>query len=398
MTSDAAASDSSDGLIERQKKRKEAERSALEARKAEILSRQEWETAWVALCGRVTDSMVISWDESREPLVLNLAEIVQRRGFGEYVERIETRIHRWFEMERPELYQNPVRNIIIGHLDLEDTRIESRSSHPVEFENIQAAACVLRRAIHGIKPLVPVGMCVESLRSTVWWDLQFAMDDEITEKGVLPVEPIPREVADIKRSNAAFIEESKRLAILHHPQIREAGDSNEAAEVNRSIQEFEVAHEYLKRKHPPLAWIASDVWIQDWNDSKEVADGISSNEEIPTQQTPRQVKSHGEASRTVDGLYADERCLIWDGERYERLTRKMVEILEVFVDQFNRGFPVVNLDLIFRRTGKRFDGGFIGQAFKQNRKGSPPLHNVHVVIEKVSDGEYRLLPPSENNS
>jgi hypothetical protein len=105
-----------------------------------------------------------------------------------------------------------------------------------------------------------------------------------------------------------------------------------------------------------------------------------------------------DARRPEDGLYADERCLIWDGERYERLTRKMVEILEVFVDQFNRGFPVVNLDLIFRRTGKRFDGGFIGQAFKQNRKGSPPLHDVHAVLEKISDGEYRLLPPSENNS
>ena len=115
-------------------------------------------------------------------------------------------------------------------------------------------------------------------------------------------------------------------------------------------------------------------------------------------QLVQQVETKDESSRTVDGLYADERCLIWDGERYERLTRKMVEILEVFVDQFNRGFPVVNLDLIFRRTGKRFDGGFIGQAFKQNRKGSPPLHDVHVVIEKISDGEYRLLPPSENNS
>lgn len=94
-----------------------------------------------------------------------------------------------------------------------------------------------------------------------------------------------------------------------------------------------------------------------------------------------------------DGLYETERCLIWGGVRYERLTDKMVGVLRVFVDRYEKGFPIVRVDSF----NPPFDGGFIGQAFKLNRKGEPPIHKVAEAIEKVADGEYRLIDPGIKN-
>lgn len=94
-----------------------------------------------------------------------------------------------------------------------------------------------------------------------------------------------------------------------------------------------------------------------------------------------------------DGLYETERCLIWGGVRYERLTDKMVEVLRVFVDRYDKGFPIVRVDSF----NPPFDGGFIRQAFKLNRKGEPPIHKVAEAIEKVADGEYRLSDPGIKN-
>jgi hypothetical protein len=96
-----------------------------------------------------------------------------------------------------------------------------------------------------------------------------------------------------------------------------------------------------------------------------------------------------------DGLFPDERCLIWGGCRFDRLTEKMVKILAVFDEQFKAGFPVVNLSMIESKTKIRFDGAFINQAFKQNRKGEPPTHPVAAVIETVGRGEYRLKEPQK---
>lgn len=96
-----------------------------------------------------------------------------------------------------------------------------------------------------------------------------------------------------------------------------------------------------------------------------------------------------------DGLFPDGRCFIWGGHRYERLTTKMVDILRVFVEQFEAGFPIVNLQTIEFKTEFRFDGAFVSQAFKQNRRGEPPIHPVAAVIETVGRGEYRLVEPQK---
>jgi hypothetical protein len=94
-----------------------------------------------------------------------------------------------------------------------------------------------------------------------------------------------------------------------------------------------------------------------------------------------------------DGLYPDERCLIWGSERFERLSPKMIKILRVMVDQYQSGFPTVSVKTIQDKTRIQFDGAFVTQAFKQNRKGEPPLHPVASMIEKIADGEYRLIDP-----
>ena len=94
-----------------------------------------------------------------------------------------------------------------------------------------------------------------------------------------------------------------------------------------------------------------------------------------------------------DGLYPDERCFVWGGARYDRLTDKMVEVLRKFVDQRKKGFPIVRVDSF----NPPFDGGFIRQAFKQNRQGKPQIHEVAEVIEKVANGEYRLIDPGIKN-
>lgn len=94
-----------------------------------------------------------------------------------------------------------------------------------------------------------------------------------------------------------------------------------------------------------------------------------------------------------DGLHPDERCLIWGGKKYERLTPKMISILDVMIEQFKKGFSNVSLDLIRQKKKINFDGSFIQEAFKQNRRGEPKLHPVSKVIEKVADGEYRLIDP-----
>jgi hypothetical protein len=96
-----------------------------------------------------------------------------------------------------------------------------------------------------------------------------------------------------------------------------------------------------------------------------------------------------------DGLFANERCFIWGGRRFERLTEKMVKVLAVFDDQFRAGFPIVNLPTIESKTGIQFDGAFISQAFKQNRKGEPTIHPVADVIVNVGRGEYRLTEPQK---
>lgn len=98
---------------------------------------------------------------------------------------------------------------------------------------------------------------------------------------------------------------------------------------------------------------------------------------------------------TVGCLYPAERCLIWGGKRFERLTKKMIDVLAVLIEQFEKGFPVVPVSLIQEKTGLRFDGAFITQAFKQNRKGEPPIHSVASVIEKIADGEYRMIDPDK---
>ncbi|MBL8852892.1 MAG: hypothetical protein JNK57_02860 [Planctomycetaceae bacterium] len=96
-----------------------------------------------------------------------------------------------------------------------------------------------------------------------------------------------------------------------------------------------------------------------------------------------------------DGLFPDAKCFIWGGRRFERLTVKMVNVLTVFTDQFRSGFPIVNLQTIQSKINTRFDGAFISQAFKQNRKGEPPIHPVAAVIEIVGRGEYRLIDPQK---
>jgi hypothetical protein len=96
-----------------------------------------------------------------------------------------------------------------------------------------------------------------------------------------------------------------------------------------------------------------------------------------------------------DGLFANERCFIWGGRRFDRLTPKMIKVLAVFDDQTRDGFPIVNLQTIELKTGIRFDGAFISQAFKQHRKGEPPIHPVANAIEYVGRGEYQLVKPQK---
>jgi hypothetical protein len=97
-----------------------------------------------------------------------------------------------------------------------------------------------------------------------------------------------------------------------------------------------------------------------------------------------------------DGLYIEEKALVWGGQRYERLTKKMIEILAVFVGQYKKGFPVVSLSLIRERTDYSFDGSFLTQAFKQKRKGEPNENPVVSVIESAGSGSYRLIDPARH--
>lgn len=94
-----------------------------------------------------------------------------------------------------------------------------------------------------------------------------------------------------------------------------------------------------------------------------------------------------------DGLYRVEKCFVWGGQRFERLTKKMIAVMGVFESQYRDGFPLVPLNLIKKESGYNFDGSFIDQAFKQNRKGEPPTHPVASLIKMESPGNYRLLDP-----
>lgn len=94
-----------------------------------------------------------------------------------------------------------------------------------------------------------------------------------------------------------------------------------------------------------------------------------------------------------DGLYRVEKCFVWGGQRFERLTPKMIEILQLFETQYRKGFPLVSLDLIKNQSKYQVDGSFVNQAFKQNRKGEPKINPVADLIKMESPGHYRLIDP-----
>ncbi|HMO14370.1 MAG TPA: hypothetical protein PKD64_11470 [Pirellulaceae bacterium] len=96
-----------------------------------------------------------------------------------------------------------------------------------------------------------------------------------------------------------------------------------------------------------------------------------------------------------DGLYDDEKVIVWGGVRYDLLTKKMIDILSVLVEQYQKGFPVVSLDLIREQSGYPFYGSFKAQAFKQKRKGEPTIHPVADIIEPAGSGSYRLIDPKK---
>ncbi len=97
-----------------------------------------------------------------------------------------------------------------------------------------------------------------------------------------------------------------------------------------------------------------------------------------------------------DGLYCDEKTMVWGGKKYEKLTKKMVAILTVFVEQYKKGFPKVPLGLIKQKSGYPIEGSFLDQAFKQHRRDEPRVHPVAKVIESAGAGFYRLIDPTIN--
>jgi len=102
-----------------------------------------------------------------------------------------------------------------------------------------------------------------------------------------------------------------------------------------------------------------------------------------------------QASEPKYELFPEERTIRIGYWQFDRLTPKMVKILSVFVEQYEKGFPIVDLEMIRNRTKYRFDGGFLRQAFKQKRSGQPPMHPVASLMVQVSDGNYRLMDPTE---
>ncbi len=111
--------------------------------------------------------------------------------------------------------------------------------------------------------------------------------------------------------------------------------------------------------------------------------------EIEQSDTPEEV------SEPKYEFFPKERTIRIGCLQFDRMTPKMVEILSVFVEQYEKGFPVVDLVMIRNRTKYRFDGSFLPQAFKQNRKGEPPMHPEACLIMRVSDGKYRLMDSKE---
>lgn len=105
----------------------------------------------------------------------------------------------------------------------------------------------------------------------------------------------------------------------------------------------------------------------------------------------------------IDGIYPDEKCLIWGGKRYDMLTPKMVAVLSYMVERYQNGFPNVSVASIRqaiqdKAIENKIDGAFISQVFKLNRKGGPNIHPVASVIERIAAGEYRLIDPQKITS
>ncbi|TWT79126.1 hypothetical protein CA13_05240 [Planctomycetes bacterium CA13] len=135
-----------------------------------------------------------------------------------------------------------------------------------------------------------------------------------------------------------------------------------------------------------------DYWLNDKGDQRHGDRVPHSNETISPVQDP--VVESIDQSALPDDLYPDELLMIWGGKRYERLTKSIVKVLRVFVDQYRAGFPIVTLKKL-RDNEIHFDGSFRQQAFKLNRKAGPKIHPVAELIESVADGggSYRLKDP-----
>jgi hypothetical protein len=83
--------------------------------------------------------------------------------------------------------------------------------------------------------------------------------------------------------------------------------------------------------------------------------------------------------------------------KFDRLTKRIVKVLKVLVENWNKGNPALAVADIKSRSGASIQGSFVDDAFKLNRKNER-IHPVSEIIEQVSSGYYRLRDPRNEES
>ena len=131
-------------------------------------------------------------------------------------------------------------------------------------------------------------------------------------------------------------------------------------------------------------------------------DSFIRDSELALEWLINQVKRRADAAREPeaaggvmipgDGLFRSERAIVWGGVRYDRLTERMLDLLEVLTEAYNQGREGVSFDEISRRVPGSYDGGFY-KAFQVRRDGKKTLHSVRNIID--GKGFYSLMDPKK---
>lgn len=96
-------------------------------------------------------------------------------------------------------------------------------------------------------------------------------------------------------------------------------------------------------------------------------------------------------------LDEDSMVMYFGNHKYDRLTKRIVKVLKVFVENWEKGNPSLAVAQIQSKSKITFTGSFKQDAFKLNRKHES-IHSVSEIIEEVSRGCYRLSDPEHEKS